>query len=521
MNDFEVIQELGSGAFGVVYKAKRKADGNIYAIKRVKISKMNTKDRENALNEVRVLASLSHPNVVDYKEAFYDEESMTLNIVMEFADEGDLANKIKSAKNLKTFITEAEIWSCFIQIIAGLKSLHDKKIMHRDLKSANVFMTKKGEVKLGDLNVSKVVKMGFLHTQTGTPYYASPEVWSEKPYDYKSDLWSVGCIVYEMCAQKPPFRAQSLEMLYKTVIKGVFEPIPNVYSKELHLMVASLLQTDPKKRPSCDGILAMPIIRKKLETVNLNLSVCHGILLNTMKWSTNPLEINQKLTHLKRYNFKLDTNSKISTFNKSNTSKLNQSSDNYISSNAGKFGKGSKNNLNSSTTSDSSYSSNSKEFKMKSSTRKDFSTSKSNKYKSPLVIRKYINLISNERENNNLNSVKKAKNILDVITRSSTSKLNGNNNNGLRSVTPTPINKTKIIRKNNKTLFLATESSKNKNKTPNTTVRLDSATNILPSKKAPLFHCKLKPSGAGHEMKILSNIFNGQTNKRSSVKTSN
>ena len=82
----------------------------------------------------------------------------------------------------------------------GLKALHTHNIHHRDLKSANVFLTKNGEVKLGDLNVSKIAKNGLLYTQTGTPYYASPEVWRDEPYDMKSDIWSVGCMVYELAA---------------------------------------------------------------------------------------------------------------------------------------------------------------------------------------------------------------------------------------------------------------------------------------------------------------------------------
>ena len=93
-----------------------------------------------------------------------------------------------------------------IQIVAGLKALHDMKIMHRDIKSANIFMNKDGTCKLGDMNVSKSAdKNGLNYTQTGTPYYASPEVWRDEPYDFKSDIWSLGCVLYEMITLKPPF----------------------------------------------------------------------------------------------------------------------------------------------------------------------------------------------------------------------------------------------------------------------------------------------------------------------------
>ncbi len=220
LKDFELMKELGKGAFGTVCLVKRKEDGNIYAIKRVKISQLNKKEQENSLNEVRILASISHPNIIGYKEAFFDDDSKTLNMVMEYADDGDLETKIQKHIKNKTNLSENELWSYLIQMVQGLKSLHDNKIMHRDLKSANVFLCKNGTLKLGDLNVSKVVKMGLVYTQTGTPYYASPEVWADKPYNYKSDIWSVGCVMYELSALKPPFRGNNLEQLYSSVKKG-------------------------------------------------------------------------------------------------------------------------------------------------------------------------------------------------------------------------------------------------------------------------------------------------------------
>jgi len=221
LSDFESIREIGKGAFSTVSLVKRKADSNIYAMKRVKINQLNIKERENALNEVRILASINHPNIIEYKEAFFDEDSKTLNIIMEFADDGDMDTKIKNHIKNKTFFTEIEIWSYIIQMAKALKSLHNNKIMHRDLKSANVFLNKNGDIKLGDLNVSKVVKTGVAYTQTGTTYYASPEVWADKPYDTKSDIWSMGCVIYEICALKPPFKGNSLEQLFKSVTKGM------------------------------------------------------------------------------------------------------------------------------------------------------------------------------------------------------------------------------------------------------------------------------------------------------------
>ena len=133
-----------------------------------------------------------------------------------------------------------------MHITRGLKSLHDKKVLHRDLKGANVFITEDGVYKLGDLNVSKVVKSDFAKTQAGTPYYASPEVWKDQPYDNKSDIWSLGCVLYEMITLKPPFRSEDMEGLYKKIMSGSYSRIPSVYSNELARIISTLLKLDPK-----------------------------------------------------------------------------------------------------------------------------------------------------------------------------------------------------------------------------------------------------------------------------------
>jgi NIMA (never in mitosis gene a)-related kinase len=130
---------------------------------------------------------------------------------MEYADNGDLFQKISEHQKQKTTFAEQDIWRIFIQVVRGLKAMHDLNIMHRDLKSANVFLYKDFTSKLGDMNVSKVAnKRGLNYTQTGTPYYASPEVWRDEPYDIKSDIWSLGCVLYEIIALKPPFTADDM-----------------------------------------------------------------------------------------------------------------------------------------------------------------------------------------------------------------------------------------------------------------------------------------------------------------------
>ena len=265
MNDFQIISKLGEGAYSTVFKVKRNVDDKIYALKKVKLLNLSEKEKENSLNEVRILASVKSNFVVGYKDSFFDEKDNTLCIVMEFADRGDLYQKIVQHKKSAKFFEESDIWRIFIQLVKGLKALHDLKILHRDMKSANVFLFSNGSAKLGDLNVSKVARRGLGYTQTGTPYYASPEVWKDKPYDHKSDVWSLGCVLYEMITLRPPFRAQDMEGLFNKVCKGQFSRIPERFSDDLFKIVQFLLQVNPIMRPNCEQILNHPIIMKRIE----------------------------------------------------------------------------------------------------------------------------------------------------------------------------------------------------------------------------------------------------------------
>ena len=281
MENFEILEKLGEGSYSTVYKVKRKLDDQIYALKKVKLLNLNEKEKTNSLNEVRILASVKSNHVISYKEAFFDEKDSTLGIVMEFADNGDLYKKIVEYKKKKIYFEEIDIWKIFIQLVKGLKALHDLQILHRDLKSANVFLFKDGHAKLGDLNVSKVAKRGLGYTQTGTPYYASPEIWKDLPYDNKSDIWSLGCVLYEMITLRPPFRAKNMDELYKKVLSGEIEPLPNKYSNDLYEVVSLLMKVNSNKRPNCNDILKNALVKKRIEFFNtMKNSENEGDLLN-------------------------------------------------------------------------------------------------------------------------------------------------------------------------------------------------------------------------------------------------
>lgn len=294
--DFQILTKLGEGAYSTVFKALRRSDNQIYALKKVKIDALNDKEKENALNEVRILASISDPFIISYKEAFFDEGSNNLCIIMEYAEQGDLQKRIKESQTMKKYIPEREIWKCLVHLSKALQVLHEQEILHRDLKSANVFITKENFFKLGDLNVSKIATKGLVYTQTGTPYYASPEVWRDEPYDLKSDIWSLGCVLYEMAALKPPFQANDMSLLFKKVQNGYFEKIPQCYSRELHNIISSCLKVNSNERPMASQIL-------KQKDVLLHMEEMEGVHLvrkSSFKVKLlNKIEIPENLAILK------------------------------------------------------------------------------------------------------------------------------------------------------------------------------------------------------------------------------
>ena len=267
MENFEIISKLGSGGFSKVYKVKRKIDNKIYALNKVQLLNLSEKQMLSSLNEIRVLASIKSKYVVNYKEAFLDEKDSTLCLVMEYADRGDLANRIKEQKKKGKYFNERDIWRVFIQIVKGLKALHDLEILHRDIKSSNIFLFSDGTAKLGDLNVCKILSNNVLgRTQAGTPSYAAPEVWLEKPYGLKSDIWSLGCVLYEVISLHCPFRGENVVELYNKILIGEYCRIPNKFSDELNWIVNHMINSDVNKRFSCDELLNCEYIKKRMDS---------------------------------------------------------------------------------------------------------------------------------------------------------------------------------------------------------------------------------------------------------------
>jgi NIMA (never in mitosis gene a)-related kinase len=262
--DFKILETIGKGSFASVYKVIRKSDQKVYALKKVKISKMSKKEIEDALNEIRFLASIRHKNIVGFLHSFLENNDTELCIIMEYCGCGDLAQKVERYKKKRQYIDENSVWRYLIQGLKALKHLHEKGICHRDLKVANTFLAEDGSIKIGDMNVSKSLKKGQLQTQIGTPYYMSPEIWQNKPYDASSDIWSLGCMIYEVCALRPPFLGDSFPQLKKAIITGRYSPIPKMYSNELHSVIAKMLKLSPRERLSASNLLSSGELSPKL-----------------------------------------------------------------------------------------------------------------------------------------------------------------------------------------------------------------------------------------------------------------
>lgn len=285
------IKQLGEGSYGKAYLVKCSGDGSLAVIKAMQIESMSDEAKKEAFKEAKILEKLDHCNIVRFIEVFRSNKpTATLNIVMEYADGGDLNKAIKEQQKLNTFFPETKIIDWFCQICLAVKHIHSKKVLHRDLKSGNIFLTSTGLVKLGDFGIAKSLSNTLEKAKTviGTPYYLSPEIIMNKPYSFKSDIWSLGVLLYEMTVLKMPFDAKSMPMLTLRIIKGEYMKVPNVFSNELSELISTLLTVDHKKRPDIDQVLQSPILRNRisvfLKEINFDNEASKNIIDNFVRF---------------------------------------------------------------------------------------------------------------------------------------------------------------------------------------------------------------------------------------------
>uniref|UniRef100_A0A8C0CV44 Serine/threonine-protein kinase Nek4 n=1 Tax=Balaenoptera musculus TaxID=9771 RepID=A0A8C0CV44_BALMU len=257
------LRVVGRGSYGEVTLVRHRRDGRQYVIKKLNLRNASSRERRAAEQEAQLLSQLKHPNIVTYKESWEGGDGL-LYIVMGFCEGGDLYRKLKEQKG--RLLSESQVVEWFVQIAMALQYLHEKHILHRDLKTQNVFLTRTNIIKVGDLGIARVLEnhCDMASTLIGTPYYMSPELFSNKPYNYKSDVWALGCCVYEMATLKHAFNAKDMNSLVYRIIEGKLPPMPKDYSPELAEIIRTMLSKRPEERPSVRSILRQPYIKRQI-----------------------------------------------------------------------------------------------------------------------------------------------------------------------------------------------------------------------------------------------------------------
>jgi len=279
MNRYRQIEIVGRGSFGCCWLVERvgvdagNAEPERFIMKQIDVSRMQPKQKDEATNEVKVLSKLRHPFIINYRESYVQDG--LLCIVTDYAERGDLYRAIKSQKQARMLFKETMILRWVAQTTLALKHIHDRKILHRDLKTQNIFLSGPGDgtIKVGDFGISRVLEntQDCAKTAIGTPYYLSPEICQEKPYDYKSDIWSLGCVVFELATLEHAFDSDSMRGLVMKILRGVPPQVPLLFTAELRNLVPDLLIKDPRSRPSAGEVLRRPIIRAAIKLLLLEV----------------------------------------------------------------------------------------------------------------------------------------------------------------------------------------------------------------------------------------------------------
>ncbi|KAI1077868.1 kinase-like domain-containing protein [Whalleya microplaca] len=299
-SEYEVLEKIGHGSFGVIRKVRRKLDGMVLCRKEISYLKMSQKEREQLHAEFHILSHLRHPNIVGYYHREHLKQSQDLYLYMEYCGNGDLGQVIRGLTQRNEYAEEGFVWSIFAQLVTALYRCHYGldppdvgknvlglgtitkpkapssvvTILHRDLKPENVFLGEDNSVKLGDFGLSKMIQShDFASTYVGTPFYMSPEICAAERYTLKSDIWSLGCIMYELCAREPPFNAKSHFQLVQKIKEGKVAPLPRVYSAELMAVIKDCLKVNPDIRPDTATLLNLPVVRlmrKEREALDVN-----------------------------------------------------------------------------------------------------------------------------------------------------------------------------------------------------------------------------------------------------------
>ena len=266
-DSYRIIKKIGEGSYGIVYLIFSEKLSMQCVLKKIDLKGLSKQEIKDSYNEVNLLKKLDHPNIIKFIQII-DKSKRYIEIITEFAEKGDLYDQINIQKKKNTHFPEKIIIDWLIQTCQALKYIHSKHIIHRDIKPQNIFLTKKGSIKLGDFGISKTLNNTLEKAKTfvGTAYYLPPELIEGNKYSYMADIWSLGVTFYQLMTFKMPFDGESLPAIIKKISMGDgYEKISNKnYSEELINLVYKMLNTKPSQRPKPSDILNMDFIIKRI-----------------------------------------------------------------------------------------------------------------------------------------------------------------------------------------------------------------------------------------------------------------
>ncbi|XP_015490253.1 serine/threonine-protein kinase 36 isoform X2 [Parus major] len=262
MENYHVLEMIGEGSFGRVYKGRRKHSAQVVALKFIPKVGRSEKELKNLQREIEIVRGLHHPNIIQMLDSF--ETAKEVVVVTDYA-EGELFQILEDDGSLP----EDQVQTIAAQLISALYYLHSHRILHRDVKPQNILLGKDGVVKLCDFGFARAMS---IHTMVltsikGTPLYMSPELVEERPYDHTADLWSVGCILYELFVGTPPFYTNSIFHLVSLIIQ---DPVkwPMTMSPVFKSFLQGLLMKDPHQRLSWPELLSHPFIAGRVTVID-------------------------------------------------------------------------------------------------------------------------------------------------------------------------------------------------------------------------------------------------------------